>query len=208
MNTTLRFLSFVAVWAMSVTFIACAKKSAEPNALPHETAAWFSGGSDQSSYLMGTDTAVVHSGKQAGYLRSLVSDTTRFGTYMQMIKATPYLGKQVKMTGWIKVDSVSGWAGMWCRVDGKNSQSIDFDNMETTNRAITVPTDWKQYAIVVNVPDYAEGLAYGFLLNARGLMHFDDVRFEIIGPCDTTNIRRENRTDWYKDGPGNLDFEK
>lgn len=208
MKTAYGYLCIAAIAAMTLSINSCAKKDAEPGALPHEVASWFAAGSDATNYLMGTDSSIVHGGKYAGYMRSLTSDTSHFGTYMQMIKAKPYLGKKVRMSGWIKVDSISGWAGMWCRVDDKNARSIDFDNMETSNRAITTATDWKRYDITVNVPEYAEGLAYGFLLDGRGLIHFDDAKLEIVGTCDTTNIRRQYRTDWYKDEPGNLDFEK
>ena len=50
---------------------------------------------------------------------------------MQTCDAGDYLGKRIKMTGYIKSENVTDWAGMWFRVDSKTEYEIlSFDNMQ------------------------------------------------------------------------------
>ena len=49
------------------------------------------------------------------------------------------------MTGYVRVDSVTGGAaGMWLRVDGPTG-ILGFDNMVSFNRAIVGSLDWTEY---------------------------------------------------------------
>lgn len=113
---------------------------------------------------------------------------------MQTCSAREYLGKRIKMTGFIKTQDIKNWAGMWLRIDGKaNKNSLSFDNMQ--DRPIQGTTEWKQYTIKLDVPENAFTLNFGALLKGTGKVWFDDVKFEII---QTTEILLD---------PSNLDFE-
>lgn len=90
----------LAVVALAAIFVSCTKtqKADETSSAVHEAAQWFAAGSDPSGYLMSTSSESAHGGKMGGFIRSLDPDEKGFGTYMQMIKADAYRGKQVKMT--------------------------------------------------------------------------------------------------------------
>src|SRR5436190_13987714 len=48
---------------------------------------WFHAGSHPKDYEMSVDQAVAHSGKASASLKSIVSETSGFGTLMQTFKA-------------------------------------------------------------------------------------------------------------------------
>jgi hypothetical protein len=164
---------------------------------------WFAAGSNPKDYKMEITTAVKHSGTHAAMIQYTSTDKpSGFGTYMQMHKPGAWLGKEVKMTGWIKSENVEDWSGMWCRVDGADrKEMLDFDNME--DRPIKGTTDWKKYEITVNIPKDASAIAYGVLVSGKGTVYFDDITFEVLG--DAKPPKKKGRD--LPDNPANLNFE-
>lgn len=159
---------------------------------------WFKAGSKPSEYEMGTDKNSGHDGKNAATIQSISPVIDGFGTLMQDCKPGKYLGKRVRMTGYVKSKDVNEWAGLWFRVDGDmRGRSLSFDNMQ--NRAIKGTTGWKKYEIVLDVPQNATNLAYGALLAGTGQIWFDDINFEIVG-------NEINITGPALNEPANLDF--
>ncbi len=120
-----------------------------------EVKGWFKAGSNPEAYEIGIESDVARGGKVA-YLKSIKPKIKGFGTIMQQFIPTEYLGKRVKLSGYIKSENVLNWAGMWLRIDGEgsftgiNNKTLGFDNME--DRAIKGTTDWKLYEIVLDVP--------------------------------------------------------
>ena len=76
---------------------------------------------------------------------------SKFGTLSQYCSADQYLGKRVRMTGYLKSENVKNWAGMWFRVDDSKQKDVamSFDNM--SDRPIKNTTDWKKYEILLDV---------------------------------------------------------
>lgn len=160
---------------------------------------WFKAGSAPDKYDMGVDPGKGRNGGNAATIQSNVRKTRGFGTLMQGCDPDKYLGKRVRMSGYMKSIDVDGWAGFWFRVDGPNkNESLSFDNMY--NRRVTGTTEWKKYEIVLNVPKEATRLAYGALLDGPGQIWFENLEFEIV-PDGTP------QTSSYKlPEPQNLDF--
>lgn len=170
---------------------------------------WFKAGSDPKSYDMGIDKGAGREGKNAATIKSNTKKIKGFGTLMQDCLPDNYLGKRVRMTGWVKTKDVSDWAGLWFRIDEKGSnQSIGFDNMKDgkKDRSIKGTTDWKQYEIVLDVPLKASNLAYGALLVGTGQIWFDDIKFEVVDNTVPTTGRDKEKYMPLTE-PKNLDFE-
>lgn len=143
-----------------------------------EIKGWFLAGSAPESYEIGLTSSQNRSGNIA-YLRSTEEVSGRgFGTIMQQFTPKKYLGKKVKLTGYIKSKDVKGWAGMWMRVDGASKRSLSFDNMQ--DRPIKGTTDWKKYEIILDVPKESKLIAYGVLLSGTGNVSIDNFNFEVI----------------------------
>jgi hypothetical protein len=137
---------------------------------------WIMAGSDRSSYTDDRYANVKH-GAPASALLAPVRATTGFGTMMQMFDATDYLGKRMRLSGWVRSESVATWAGLWMRVDGNASPSktLAFDNMQS--RPIKGTTEWTRYEVVLDVADDAKAVAFGILLDGEGKVWLSDAGF-------------------------------
>jgi hypothetical protein len=180
-------------WEQLIDFIKLAKSYELPEG-------WKIAGTSRYDYIMGTDKGSGKEGKNAATIRSCEEKTEGFGTLMQSFDANSYLGKRVRMTGLVKSKNVTGWAGLWMRVDRKTEKrTLSFDNM--SDRKIKGTTDWTKYEIVLDVPANATNIAFGALLDGTGQIWFDGLKFEIVD--NSVPVTGKSKTE-----PVNLDFEK
>jgi len=165
---------------------------------------WIAAGSTPTEFDMGTDVAMAHGGKASGFIRSKAARPSGFGTLMQMCKAGQYRGQRVRLSAWVKSESITGWAGVWMRVDGEDDKALAFDNMQS--RPITGTRAWTRHDVVLDVASNAKNLAFGILLNGTGAAWIDEVRFEVVDKSvATTGIESGGQ---LAAEPTNLDFEK
>ena len=144
---------------------------------------FFRAGAQPNSYFMGVDKGAGKDGNNVITIKSIDKSIQGFGTVMKNIHPEKYLGKRIKMTGYLKTKDVENWAGFWLRIDGeKESASLAFDNMKNgkTDRSVKGTTDWKQYKIVLDVSEEATNIAFGTLLAGTGQIWFDKIEFEIV----------------------------
>lgn len=160
---------------------------------------WSATGSAAKDYEMGSAVGNRHPGDKSGFIRAK-AESAGFGTLAQMVDADAYRGKRVRLSGYLRTEQ-AGKGQMWMRVDGTGERSLGFDNMD--DRALVGDTDWKRYEIVLDVPDGAIDIAFGFLLSGKGEIWADDFKLEVVGPdvpVTGGNLRKLNRE------PVNLDF--
>ena len=119
-------------------------------------------GSRPTEYESGLDSQAVYNGHPSAYLKSKQPVVEGFGTLMQDIRADHYLGKRVRLSAFVRTEGVQDWAGLWMRVD-KDSRQVGFDNMQ--DRPIKGTTTWKNYEVVLDVPQDATGIFFGVLLS-------------------------------------------
>lgn len=192
------------------TATACALAVPALGAFADMPAGWFKAGSHPAEYEMGLDESVHREGgKSSASVKFTAQNPSGFGTLMQMSQPGEYRGKRVRLSGYVKSDKVTQWAGLWFRVDGPNNgpnpTSLAFDNMQ--DRPIKGTTDWTRYEIVLDVPEAAQRLAFGILLAGGGQVWMDDLKFEAVPTTvKTTAIPIAPSTP--PAAPSNLDFEK
>ena len=170
---------------------------------------WLKMGDKPNSYEMGTVKGGGQDGKNAATIKSIDKKINGFGTLMQECNAGKYLGKRIRMTGFIKSENVTEWAGLWLRVDQMGSeQFLSFDNMH--DRPIKGTTAWTKCEIVLDVPSNASLLAYGALLSGTGQIWFDKLIFEIVDSSvkTTGTFGTTSQDEVIYNEPTNLDFEK
>ena len=167
---------------------------------------WFVAGSAPKSYEMGIAAGEGQTGNNAATIQSKDNKIKGFGTLMQNCNPDEYLGKRVKLTGYVKSEDVEGWAGLWFRVDQKREDyAKSFDNMK--ERAVKGTTEWTKYEIVLDVPLDASNLAYGALLSGKGKIWFDNLTFEIVD--DTVPTTGQDAQKYMPlSEPANLSFEE
>jgi ATP-dependent Clp protease adapter protein ClpS len=181
------------------------EKSATRDNMP---SGWIMAGSDPNDYAVEIDKEVFHSGTQCALVTHAVADPQGFGTLMQMFAPDEYLDKRLRLKMWVKTENVERSVQPWFRVDGqKKGEMLGFDN--TCNRSTSETTDWKQYTMVLDVPNESTNIAFGIMLMGRGKLWMDDIEFDVVGndvgvtdcPC---NIRKRGA----KKAPKNLNFEE
>jgi hypothetical protein len=152
---------------------------------------WFKAGSKPGSYEIGKDEKLTYNDAPSYYLKSDSAIIDGFGTIMKSIVADEYLGKRVKLTGYIKSENIDNQAGMWMRIDSKiPGKMLGFDNM--WNRPIKGTNDWTKYEVVLDVPDGSVDIAYGVLINGTGKVWFPELTLEVVGTdVPTTNMLKE-----------------
>lgn len=173
------------------------------NNVNKEPKGWFLSGSHPSDYEMGIDLTTSHHGKASGYLHSKRDSAGGFATMMQMFKAQDYRGQRLQLSGFLKTQEVEEWCGLWMRIDGKDAEILEFDNMG--NRPISGTTNWTRYTIVLDVPRESEAISFGILLCGKGRVWADSLQFEVVGDdVPTTGAKEE---EMLPDNPVNLNFE-
>ncbi len=140
-------------------------------------AGWLVSGDKPNDYEYGTDTNGARDGGRAAYIKLKAPSSAGFGTLMQVILSQNYVGTRVRLSGYMRSASVRR-GQMWMRVDGPNGKVLGFDNMDS--RAVTGTTDWKRYEVVLDVPEDAKAIAFGFFLNGEGTLWADGFRLEIV----------------------------
>jgi len=169
---------------------------------------WKTSGSAEDKYEMGLWKVGGHESQNCAVIRGNKKfyEGSDYGSLLQFVSSQRYLGKKIKMTGWMKTRGVEGWAGFYIRADKEGSKEpITFYNM--SDRHITGNTVWTQYSLSLDIPLNASRIAFGARLHGPGTIWFDNITIEEIGEsavaasevvCDTS-IRR---------APENLDFEQ
>lgn len=143
----------------------------------NEVKGWILTGTNPSLYTMKADHKVFHTGSKSGYLGSIEPLDGAFGTMMQSFSATNWIGKRMKMSCFIKTKDAMK-CGAWCRIDTKNGDLVQFDNMD--NRSIHGTTDWNYYAVVLDVLEESHSIHFGILLAGSGEAWIDGITFEEV----------------------------
>ena len=148
---------------------------------------WSGGG---QGYDLRLDSSKPHSGKSCALITSQTEE--RFGTYTQCIDARGLIGKRIAFRGFLRSDS-EGNGGLWMRIDA-DDEAVEFDNM--ADRRVTGRTDWARQEVVLDVPEKATKICFGFLLTGKGSLWADDLTIEVVEKTgrETTGIEFDRAT--------------
>jgi hypothetical protein len=168
---------------------------------------WFvTDGTDLRSYRLGLDpvmpgAALIESRFKRGSGVDLSGDT--YAVLMQSVDGDAYRGQRLKLTAPLKTEDADAGT-IWMRVDQSPGSVVRFDNMLTRKRygAIKGTNDWTARSIVLDVPESAASIHYGFLLQGYGRVWARGFEIEPVG--EDTATTAGSRT--YPPAPRNLDF--
>lgn len=155
-----------------------AKLNAQASGSEQYPTEWSTSQTEPKRYEIGLDKSLEYNGQKVVTIKSIKSKIDGFGSSMKWINADLYLGKTVKMSGYVKSENVKSWAGLWMRVDHYTNTVLAFDNMQ--QRGIKGTKDWEKYEIVLFVPTESSEISYGVLLNGTGQIWFKDVKLEVV----------------------------
>jgi hypothetical protein len=154
---------------------------------------WFPTGPDLEDYAMGGNPAEPHGVGEGGFVRSAVPTPRTFAAWATTTDATPYLGRRLRFSSYVRTESVANHAVLWMRVDGVQG-ALAFDDMN--NRPIKGTTGWKRVDVVLDVPTTATGITYGLILMGKGKAWFDGVTVQPVGTDVPTTATREPFTEY------------
>ncbi|MEE9427064.1 MAG: glyoxalase superfamily protein [Paracoccaceae bacterium] len=157
----------------------------------------------QQHYRFGLDPQMGGAAMLESKSNGTAQDTGEFASYMQSVSAEKFLGHRVRLTGNIRTkDADSGT--IWMRVDHQSGNVMRFDNMGRRKSEGTLhgTQDWSEREVVLDVPDDAATVHYGFLLKNRGKMWARSFALEIV----ETTVATTESADLYLERPVNLDF--
>ncbi len=161
---------------------------------------WFILGSKPNSYEVGIENDKERA-NDVKYMKSIKAKIDGFVFLRKDINPEKYLGKRVKLSGYVKTQDVKKWAGMLMRVgnDGKDKyKTLSFDNMQ--NRPIKGTTKWTKYEIVLDVPEESKDMNIGFLINGTGQAWIDDFEIEIVDKSLKSTDLYLTKGAWIKAG--------
>lgn len=106
-----------------------------------------------------------------------------YGGLHQRIDARPWRGQRITLCAWARIEPLTPAtrAYLWLEVthpDGRWSAPVFFENM--AERPVT-SREWRQYAIVTDVPEDADVISFGFAVVGEGRAWLDGM--SLAGPC-------------------------
>lgn len=129
----------------------------------------------------------------------------QFATLLQSITAENYRGKKVQLTAALKTEDADV-AAIWMRIDKSPGISLRFDNlmMRNTDGALMGTMDWTERNVVLDVPEEAASIHYGFFLRGFGKVWARNLKFTLAAQTAASTGEPER----YLSKPSNLDFLK
>jgi hypothetical protein len=142
---------------------------------------WHLGEDVPSSYVLVTDTTVVWNGSRSAAVYSPKGDRAEVGdTFVwQAANAEPFRGQRVRFSAYVRIENAGNPAHLTMRAEDLSGRIVAFDNM--SGRWIQGSADWRQLALVVDIPDSASVLIYGAGFVKPGSLWLDDIE---ITPVD------------------------
>ncbi|MGD2115155.1 MAG: hypothetical protein PVG07_08880 [Acidobacteriota bacterium] len=166
---------------------------------------WLLGGDRPGDYAVELEPSGGRLGTAAALLRSAVPHPEGFVSVMRWIEAEPHRESRLRLTAWLQAEDVTGWSGLWMRVDDLDAEGrtgvLAFDNMR--GRPVRGTTGWRKVRVVLDVPEEADRIYYGFLLSGEGAVRADQFELEEVEPDEVRSTARLR----LSTKPHNLDFD-
>jgi hypothetical protein len=171
-------------------------------------AGWYKGGNNPQDYTVGLDYIESMTGKASAFIKAKPGLISGSAELIQELKADNYRGDRVRLSGYLKVEMVTGWTGIWMRVEDRDGDDLSMDNME--NRPVKGSSDWIKYSVVLDVPLNSEKILFGLLLKGKGQVWVDNFMIERVNTnVPVTDLLMKNsENSRRKILPQNLDFEQ
>ena len=96
-------------------------------------------------------------------------------TALQAVDATPYRGKKVRVTVWVRTSGQVG-AGIWARADTKDAQGL----LQSSLKRPINSAAWTRAETEISVAEDSTVLTYGCLVGGDGTAWFDELKVEIV----------------------------
>jgi hypothetical protein len=123
------------------------------------------------------DDRVAHTGRWSVRLQR---DSQSAGAFSVITRRLPvdFRGGVVELRGYLRLQDVSGTAGLWLREDDEG-KPIAIENMNS--QKLTGTHEWAQYGITLAINPQAQVIYFGVLVSGTGTMWADDLELLVDG---------------------------
>jgi len=133
------------------------------------------------SYDFALDSGQKRSGTQSMRIKRIGPEP--YGTIAQILDGAPYAGKTVRLSAWIRTESIpdgrnTGAALVLAAMRGGSFLAHDF----MTRSRVRGTTDWQRYSIELKLPPATTRLELGAMLEGAGTLWVDDFEMETVEP--------------------------
>jgi hypothetical protein len=95
-------------------------------------------------------------------------------------------GRTLRVSGFLKTDSVVGFAGLWLRLDGA-LDIIAWDKMRDVGLSGT--NDWAEYSVELPLDRHVRSISFGVHVNGAGTVWTDDLDVSVDGKSLLGEVR-------------------
>ena len=123
------------------------------------------------------DDSVSHTGRWSVRLQRAAQSA---GTFSVITRSLPvdFQGGTVELRGYLRLQEVSGNAGLWMRQDA-DGQMLSLENMQS--QQVKGTHEWAQYRIALPIDPKAQQLFFGVLVSGTGTLWADDLELLVDG---------------------------
>ena len=132
-------------------------------------------GDKTRGYTIAAQTIKAPTSKASGLLSGSDSGQNKEGFLAQYARPDLFRGKRVRYSAWVKTEAAQA-SGFWLRMDTPSWQKA----WNMSNAPITGSTDWVKISYVFDVPNDAQGFAFGTNLKGSGKIWLHAPAFEIV----------------------------
>lgn len=177
------------IFLLTIASIAAMPLQQRPE--PPAPVGWRLGAGNPAAFAFVVDSVVARSGKNSGRLSVVAGSPGNVSaSAIQSIRAEPYRGKRIKLTGYLK--SRNAVFVSWARSEGLRNDSLEYSALSNvSNQESAATIDWRRIEHVLDVPAHAEAIVFGVLLRETGDLWLDDFDVAIVDDStDTTELGR------------------
>lgn len=160
---------------------------------------------NERNYRIGIDprmagTALIES--RADRAEAIDRAAGETAVLMQSILAEPYRGGRLRLTAELRTEAAET-ATLWMRVDPAEGRYLRFDNLlQRPGGPLEGNAGWTERQVVLEVPEAAATIHYGFFLRGSGKVWARRFKLEAVGD----EIATTEPAPRYLSRPTNLDF--
>jgi len=123
------------------------------------------------------DNSVFHTGRWSVRLQRDAGSTGAFSAITRSLPVD-FQGSTVELRGYLRLQDVSGNAGLWMRQDA-DGQMLSLENMQS--QQVKGTHDWAQFRIALPMNRKAQQLFFGVLVSGTGTLWADDLELLVDG---------------------------
>lgn len=137
-------------------------------------AGWLAEQSVPHEYRVGVDQRIAHGGKSSLFLLSLVREPTGSVAASQVIDASRYRGKRLRLTSFLRSDRIVQRATLWLRM------YVGDEIVAWDRSPVSGTTPWREHRLVMDVPRGTTKIEFGLYMVGTGALWADDFSFELV----------------------------